>query len=83
MRGKIAKCLPLRSAYNGELFSKPEAGQDMTFDFGQLVAHAAKSRNLGAGAIIGSGTVSNKQGTDHGSAIAEGGVIIHVLQKCA
>ena len=46
----------------------------MTFDFGQLVAHAAKSRNLGAGAIIGSGTVSNKQGTDYGSAIAEGGV---------
>ena len=46
----------------------------MTFDFGQLVAHAAKSRNLGAGAIIGSGTVSNKQGTEHGSAISEGGV---------
>ena len=66
--------LPLRSTYNGELFGKPEAGQDMTFDFGQLVAHAAKSRNLGAGAIIGSGTVSNKQGTDHGSAISEGGV---------
>ncbi len=46
----------------------------MTFDFGELVAHAAKSRNLGAGAIIGSGTVSNKQGTEHGSAISEGGV---------
>ena len=40
----------------------------------RLVAHAAKSRNLGAGAIIGSGTVSNKQGTEHGSAISEGGV---------
>jgi len=66
--------LPLRSTYNGELFGKPEAGQDMTFNFGQLVAHAAKSRNLGAGAVIGSGTVSNKQGTDHGSAISEGGV---------
>ncbi|WP_420935336.1 fumarylacetoacetate hydrolase family protein [Alteromonas sp. A081] len=66
--------LPLRSTYNGELFGKPEAGQDMTFDFGQLVAHAAKSRNLGAGAIIGSGTVSNKQGTEHGSSISEGGV---------
>ncbi|WP_218310755.1 fumarylacetoacetate hydrolase family protein [Alteromonas antoniana] len=66
--------LPLRSTYNGALFGKPEAGEDMTFDFGQLVAHAAKSRNLGAGAIIGSGTVSNKQGTDHGSAISEGGV---------
>ncbi|MCU7555073.1 fumarylacetoacetate hydrolase family protein [Alteromonas sp. ASW11-19] len=66
--------LPLRSTYNGELFGKPEAGEDMTFDFGQLVAHAAKSRNLGAGAIVGSGTVSNKQGTEHGSAISEGGV---------
>ncbi|GEA11762.1 fumarylacetoacetate hydrolase family protein [Alteromonas sp. KUL49] len=66
--------LPLRSTYNGKLFGKPEAGEDMTFDFGQLVAHAAKSRNLGAGAIIGSGTVSNKQGTEHGSAIGEGGV---------
>lgn len=66
--------LPLVSHYNQALFGKPEAGEDMTFDFSQLVAHAAKSRNLGAGAIIGSGTVSNKQGTDHGSSIAEGGV---------
>ncbi len=66
--------LPLVSHYNGALFGKPEAGEDMTFDFAQLVAHAAKSRNLGAGAIIGSGTVSNKQGTEHGSSIAEGGV---------
>ncbi|MEW9797487.1 fumarylacetoacetate hydrolase family protein [Alteromonas sp. CYL-A6] len=65
--------LPLRSTYNGELFGQPEAGEDMTFNFGQLVAHAAKSRNLGAGAIVGSGTVSNKQGTEHGSAISEGG----------
>lgn len=66
--------LPLISDYNGQPFGKPEAGQDMTFNFAQLIAHAAKSRNLGAGAIIGSGTVSNKQGTEHGSAIAEGGV---------
>ncbi|RUO79424.1 fumarylacetoacetate hydrolase family protein [Pseudidiomarina taiwanensis] len=66
--------LPLLSEYNGQPFGKPDAGQDMTFNFGQLVAHAAKTRHLGAGAIIGSGTVSNKQGTDHGSAIAEGGV---------
>ena len=66
--------LPLVSHYNGELFGKPEAGEDMTFDFAELVAHAAKSRNLGAGCIIGSGTVSNKQGTEHGSAIKEGGV---------
>lgn len=66
--------LPLLSHYNGKAFGKPEAGQDMTFDFGQLVAHAAKTRNLGAGAIIGSGTVSNKQGTEYGTSIEEGGV---------
>ena len=66
--------LPLLSYYNNKPFGKPNAGEDMTFDFAQLVAHAAKTRHLGAGAIIGSGTVSNKQGTDHGSAIAEGGV---------
>ena len=66
--------LPLLSTYNGKLFGKPNAGIDMTFDFGQLVAHAATTRNLGAGAIIGSGTVSNKQGTDHGTSVDEGGV---------
>jgi fumarylacetoacetate (FAA) hydrolase len=66
--------LRLVSHYNHALFGKPQAGEDMTFDFSQLVAHAAKSRKLGAGAIIGSGTVSNKQGTEHGSSIAEGGV---------
>jgi len=66
--------LPLLSTYNGEPFGKPNAGVDMTFHFGELVAHAAKTRNLGAGAIIGSGTVSNKQGTDYGTAIVEGGV---------
>lgn len=66
--------LPLLSHYNDELFGKPNAGVDMTFDFGQLIAHAATTRNLGAGAIIGSGTVSNKQGTDFGTAISEGGV---------
>ena len=66
--------LPLVSHLNGKLFGKPNAGVDMTFDFGQLVAHAAKTRNLGAGAVIGSGTVSNKQGTDYGTSIDEGGV---------
>jgi fumarylacetoacetate (FAA) hydrolase len=66
--------LPLLSYYNSALFGKPSAGQDMTFNFAQLVAHAGKTRNLGSGTIIGSGTVSNKQGTGHGSAIAEGGV---------
>ncbi|MBV2128056.1 fumarylacetoacetate hydrolase family protein [Arsukibacterium indicum] len=66
--------LPLLSTYNGKPFGKPNAGIDMTFNFGQLIAHAARTRNLGAGAVIGSGTVSNKQGTEYGTAITEGGV---------
>ena len=53
----------------------PPAGEDMTFDFGTLVAHAAKTRKLGAGTIVGSGPVSNR-GPDGGpgKSIAEGGV---------
>lgn len=66
--------LPLLSYLNNEAFGKPNAGEDMTFDFPTLVAHAATTRNLGAGCVIGSGTVSNKQGTDHGTSISEGGV---------
>ncbi|MCC5856459.1 MAG: fumarylacetoacetate hydrolase family protein [Idiomarina sp.] len=66
--------LPLQSTYNDKLFGKPNAGVDMTFNFGQLIAHAAKSRPLCTGTIIGSGTVSNKQGTEHGTSIDEGGV---------
>jgi fumarylacetoacetate (FAA) hydrolase len=66
--------LPLLMDYNGKPFGKANAGVDMTFNFPQLIAHAAKSRPLGAGAIIGSGTVSNKQNTEWGSAIADGGV---------
>ena len=52
--------LPLLVSLNGKAFGKANAGIDMTFDFGQLVAHAAKTRPLVAGTIIGSGTVSNK-----------------------
>jgi fumarylacetoacetate (FAA) hydrolase len=70
--GKVHR--PLVSHLNGKPFGKPDAGTDMTFNFPRLVAHAAKTRPLGAGAIIGSGTVSNKQGTDHGTSIDEGGV---------
>jgi fumarylacetoacetate (FAA) hydrolase len=66
--------LPLLSFLNGKPFGKPDAGVDMTFDFGQLIAHVCKTRNICAGSIIGSGTVSNKQGTGHGSAIDEGGL---------
>ncbi|GAA0232261.1 fumarylacetoacetate hydrolase family protein [Castellaniella daejeonensis] len=66
--------LPLRVELNGEPFGCPDAGQDMTFDFPQLIAHAARTRRLAAGTIIGSGTVSNKQGGLHGSSIRNGGV---------
>lgn len=52
--------LPLLTWRNDELMGKPNAGVDMTFNFPTLVAHAAKTRPLGAGAIIGSGTVSNR-----------------------
>ncbi|HMG45854.1 MAG TPA: fumarylacetoacetate hydrolase family protein [Allosphingosinicella sp.] len=55
----------LRVDLNGAPFGRAEAGEDMTFDFGTLVAHLAKTRNLGAGTILGSGTVSNK-GADGG-----------------
>jgi len=67
--------LPLLSFINGKPFGRPEAGIDMTFDFGALIAHAAKTRPLAAGAIIGSGTVSNR-GSDGGPGkpIAEGGL---------
>ncbi|MES2260145.1 MAG: fumarylacetoacetate hydrolase family protein [Pseudomonadota bacterium] len=66
--------LPLTVGLNGQPFGKPNAGEDMTFSFAQLVAHAAKTRELAAGSIIGSGTVSNKQGSLHGSSIVNGGV---------
>ncbi|MET0264992.1 MAG: fumarylacetoacetate hydrolase family protein [Duganella sp.] len=66
--------LPLLVHINGQPFGKPNAGQDMTFNFAALVAHAAATRELAAGTIIGSGTVSNKQGNLHGSSIANGGV---------
>lgn len=71
-QGKI--CLPLVSHYNGAPFGRPDAGVDMTFDFGQLIAHAAKTRPLCAGSIIGSGTVSNKLDGGPGRHIVEGGV---------
>ena len=66
--------LPLLSFLNDKAFGKPDAGVDMTFDFGQLVAHAAKSRPLAAGAIVGSGTVSNLLDGSPGKPIDDGGV---------
>jgi fumarylacetoacetate (FAA) hydrolase len=66
--------LPLISHLNGEKFGEPQAGVDMTFDFAQLIAHAAKTRPLCAGTIIGSGTVSNKLDDGPGKPVKEGGV---------
>ena len=66
--------LPLCIDYNGKPFGRADAGVDMTFDFGMLIAHAAKTRALGAGTIIGSGTVSNKLDGEPGKPISEGGV---------
>ena len=65
---------PLTVHLNGQLFGRPDAGTDMVFNFAQLIAHAAKTRELAAGSVIGSGTVSNKQGGLQGSSIANGGV---------
>lgn len=70
--GKLS--LPLVSHFNGSVFGKPNGGIDMTFDFGQLIAHAARTRPLVAGTIIGSGTVSNKLDGGPGKPVAEGGV---------
>src|SRR5688572_272447 len=50
----------LKVDLNGRPFGRADAGEDMTFDFGTLIAHLAKTRNIGAGSILGSGTVSNR-----------------------
>lgn len=63
--------LPLRSWLNGEWFGAPEAGVDMQFNFARLVAHAARTRPLGAGTIVGSGTVANEDESLGASCLAE------------
>ncbi len=63
--------LPLVTHLNKQLFGSPNAGVDMTFDFPTLIAHAAKTRPLCAGTIIGSGTVSNTDRSKGSSCIAE------------
>ena len=63
--------LPLRTELNGTLFGAPDAGVDMTFDFAQLIAHCAKTRNLRAGTIVGSGTVSNYDRSRGSACLAE------------
>lgn len=62
--------LPLQVQYNGQFFGKANAGE-MHFHFGQLIAHAAKTRNLVAGTLIGSGTVANEDATVGSSCLAE------------
>ncbi|MDG4720838.1 MULTISPECIES: fumarylacetoacetate hydrolase family protein [Thalassospira] len=65
--------LPLAVDLNGKPFGRANAGVDMTFDFAQLVAHAARTRPLVAGTIIGSGTVSNKLDGEPGKPVDQGG----------
>ena len=63
--------LPLLTHINGQWFGAPEAGVDMQFNFAQLVAHAAKTRPLSAGTIVGSGTVANEDTSLGASCFAE------------
>jgi len=71
--GKLHRTLMID--LNGQPFGRVAAGEDMTFDFGTLIAHAAKTRALGAGTIVGSGTVSNRDADGGpGKPIADGGV---------
>ena len=63
--------LPLHSWLNGERFGAPDAGVDMQFNFAQLVAHAARTRPLSAGTIVGSGTIANQDESVGASCLAE------------
>jgi fumarylacetoacetate (FAA) hydrolase len=63
--------LPLVTTLNGTRFGAPDAGVDMTFDFAQLIAHCAKTRNLRAGTVVGSGTVSNHDRSKGSACLAE------------
>ncbi|HEY0817507.1 MAG TPA: fumarylacetoacetate hydrolase family protein [Rhizobacter sp.] len=63
--------LPLQSTWNGKRVGLCDAGPEMTFHFGQLIAHICKTRNVRAGSIVGSGTVSNKDWSRGYSCVAE------------
>ena len=67
--GKLHR--PLVSTLNGREFGRPDAGVDMSFGFGRLIAHAARTRRLAAGSIVGSGTVSNRDPSTGSSCLAE------------
>lgn len=70
--------LPLTVTLNGAQFGAPNAGVDMTFDFPQLIAHVAKTRELAAGSIVGSGTVSNVDRSKGSACIAERRMLEHI-----
>ncbi len=72
--------LPLITHVNGVLFGRPNAGVDMTFDFAQLIAHVTKTRRLGSGSIVGSGTVSNYDRSQGSACIAERRVLEQLEQ---
>ncbi len=76
--GKIN--LPLRSELNGQWFGEPDAGTDMQFNFGELIAHAAKTRPLAAGTIVGSGTIANQDLSAGSSCLAEKRVL-EIIEK--
>ena len=69
--------LPLYSYHNGELVGKPNAGKDMNFNFPQLLSHAARTRSLCAGSIVGSGTISNSDPSLGSSCFSE----IRMMEK--
>ena len=75
--------LPLKTTYNGATFGNVPAGKDLNFDFADLIAHAAKTRELGAGTIIGSGTVSNTNHEEVGSSCLAEQRMIEIIETGA
>jgi fumarylacetoacetate (FAA) hydrolase len=67
--------LAMRTQLNGAWFGEPEAGADMQFDFAQLIAHAARTRPLVAGTLVGSGTIANHDTGKGASCLAEQRVV--------
>ncbi len=75
--------LPLRSSINGTLFGWPQTGDDMQFNFAQLIAHAARTRPLVAGTLVGSGTIANQDRSVGASCLAEKRVLEIIEQGAA
>ena len=73
--------LPLETTYNGEQFGNVPAGKDLNFDFAALIAHAARTRELRAGTIIGSGTVSNTNHEAVGSSCLAEQRMIEIIES--